>query len=155
MYQIKERELTARATAVVRAELTPEQIKNWIGAAYGRVEAAVNGAGVPIAGPPFARYRVLEGSPRRFEVEAGFPLAEAVPPDVPLGDVRRSGLPAGRAAVTVHVGPYDAMELAYEALERWIAGHGGAPQGPAWETYLTEPTEDSATWRTEIVQPFG
>ena len=52
------------------------------------------------------------------------------------------------------VGRYDEMEPAYEALEKWVAGCGGSPEGPPWEVYLSEPTGDPAQWRTEIVQPF-
>jgi hypothetical protein len=157
MYDVIERDLRAQATVVAGAELTVDEIKNWIGAAYARVLAAVSAAGGGVAGPPFARYRALDrvpgAGPARFEVEAGFPVAE--PLQIPFADdVRPSSLPGGRAAVTVHVGRYDEMEPAYEALEKWVAGCGGSPEGPPWEVYLSEPTGDPAQWRTEIVQPF-
>lgn len=155
MNEVVERELARQATAVARAELTVEEIKGWIGGAYSRVAGAVSAAGSGIAGPPFARYHRIEGAPGRFEVEAGFPVTQPVAPAGLPGDVLASDLPAGRAAVTVHVGPYEAMAPAYEALEKWIADRGGSPQGPPWEIYLSEPTGDPAQWRTEIVQPFA
>jgi effector-binding domain-containing protein len=153
MYEITERVLAERPTAVVRRRLEAPEIADWIGPALADVVRALARAGNHPAGPPFARYLKVEGTAACFDVEAGFPVAEpmASHPDEP---VRASRLPGGPAAVTVHEGPYEAMTPAYEALDKWIAEQGGNPDGPPWETYLSEPTSDPATWRTEVVQPF-
>jgi effector-binding domain-containing protein len=65
-------------------------------------------------------------------------------------------LPAGPVAVTVHIGPYDAMEPAYAALASWVSGRGGQLAGDPWEVYFSDPEQrpDPSTWRTEIVQPY-
>ena len=89
----------------------------------------------------------------RLEVEAGFPVSSPIEPN---GDVQPSELPGGQVAVTVHVGPYDQMEPAYQALASWVTDHGGELAGDAWEVYFSDPSTepDPATWRTEIVQPY-
>jgi effector-binding domain-containing protein len=89
----------------------------------------------------------------RFEVEAGAPVPSRVDGE---GGVRPSSLPGGQVAVTLHIGPYDAMRPAYEALLRWIGEQGGEPVGDAWEVYLSDPERypDPATWQTQIVQPY-
>jgi effector-binding domain-containing protein len=153
LYEITERVLVETPTAVVRHRLEVPEIAAWMGPAFGRVMRTVAAAGLTISGMPFARYLRVDGAAACFDVEAGFPVAQPLPRRAD-DDVEPSTLPGGPAAVTVHVGPYDAMEPAYEAVESWIAGRGGTPDGPPWECYLSEPSGDPATWRTEVVQPY-
>lgn len=73
-----------------------------------------------------------------------------------VGEVRPSSLPGGTVATTMHVGSYDQMEPAYEALAQWVKEHGQELAGDPWEVYFSDPSvePDPATWRTEIVQPY-
>jgi effector-binding domain-containing protein len=98
---------------------------------------------------PFARYnRLADG---RFEVEAGFPVANPVPGD---GRIMPSHIPAGPAISLCHVGPYDSMEPAYQAVNDWLEANDAEAVGPPWEVYTSEPSEDPSTYRTQVVQPF-
>ena len=67
-----------------------------------------------------------------------------------------SPLPAGPAAVTTHMGPYDTLSNAYGAIETWMEAKGQAPAGAPWESYITDPAEhpDPSNWRTEIYWPL-
>jgi len=138
-------------TAVANSMVTVAEIGPWLGKAYGTVAASLAGQGTYPAGPPFARYRIIgEG---RFEVEAGFPVAAPIKAD---GEVRPSSLPGGAAVSTMHVGPYDEMQPAYQTLADWVKSHGHELAGDAWEVYFSDPSvePDPASWRTEIVQPY-
>jgi effector-binding domain-containing protein len=107
--------------------------------------------GTSRAGPPFARYkRVGEAE---FAVEAGFPVQASISG---MDEVRASSLPGGTVAVTMHTGPHDEMEAAYEAIYAWIDSQGGTPSGDPWEVGLTDPAEhpDPSDWQTEIVVPY-
>jgi GyrI-like small molecule binding domain len=85
--------------------------------------------------PAFAGYH--EFGEGRLEVEAGFPASGPVEGD---GDVRPSGLPGGQVAITLHAGPYDQMEPAYQALASWVSEHGGNSRAtPGWSTSATRP----------------
>lgn len=150
-YIIEARSLDEQDTAVEYATLAVGEIGQWLGKAFHEVASYLGRKGAGPAGMPFARYHRV--SDDRFDVEAGFP---ATTPTSGEGDVEPSELPEGLAAVTVHVGPYGAMETAYEALAAWVRAQGGDPVGDAWEVYLNEPDSDSdpATWRTEIVMPY-
>jgi effector-binding domain-containing protein len=151
MYSIEPRRLEERRTAVVRGKVPVAEIPGFVAHAYGSVAAHLEQLGVPFVGMPFARYRHLgEGE---FEVEAGFPVEVLIEPE---GEVEPSTLPGGPAASTWHVGPYDQMGPAYEALSAWVARHGYEPDGPAWEIYYTDPhgQPDPGAWRTEVVQPY-
>ena len=151
LYEIQTQTLAAQPTAVERTILHTGEIGPWLGRVYAEVAAAVAARHIGPAGPPFARYHRLGGD--RFEVEAGFPVTAPIESG---GDVRPSALPGGPAATTVHVGPYDQMEPAYQALDSWVRGHGGEPAGDAWEVYLSDPASqpDPAAWRTGVVQPY-
>jgi effector-binding domain-containing protein len=150
-YEIESRTLAEQDTAVEYTTLAVTEIGPWLGKALGEVASYLARKGAGPAGMPFARYHPT--SDNRFEVEAGFPAST---PTAGEGEVEPSDLPGGLAAVTVHVGPYDAMEPAYAALRTWVQTHGGEPVGDAWEVYLTDPSAepDSSTWRTEVVQPY-
>jgi effector-binding domain-containing protein len=153
MYEVSERVLTEQPTAVMRHRLDVAHIGAWIGPAFARVQQAICTAGLWPDGMPFARYLTVAGMAGTFDVEAGFPVATPLPEGAAI-DVHPSRLPGGLAAVTLHVGPYDAMVPAYEALAKWIADRGGTPDGPPWEFYLSEPWGDPSTWRTEVIQPY-
>jgi effector-binding domain-containing protein len=149
MYTIEPQTLTEQPTAVVRGKVTVTEMPEWFGHVFEVTTQAICMAGVGFAGPPFARYRMVGDGV--FEVEAGFPVTQAVEA---TGEVEPSTLPGGPAITTWHVGPYDAMAPGYTALEEWLAEHAVAAAGPAWEQYHSEPTGDPAAWRTLLVQPY-
>ena len=71
-----------------------------------------------------------------LELEIGFPVMEELSED---GEVQAGFIPGGRYAVCMHVGPYDAIEPAYDALNTWVLEQGHTPAGIAYEHYLNDP----------------
>lgn len=147
-YEIEQGTLKPRPTVVMREKVTVADMPAFFGRTYGLVAGAIHRAGGQIAGAPFARYRMIADG--EFEVEAGFPVVAPVKVD---GQAEASSLPGGPVVATWHVGPYSAMEPAYEALDTWLEQQGATATSPPWEVYYSEPTDDPSTWRTEIVQP--
>jgi effector-binding domain-containing protein len=150
-YEVHAETRTAQVTAVGKAALTVAEVGPWLRKTYGAVAALLADQQAGPAGPPFARFHMLGQG--RFEVEAGFPASRQIEGD---GDIQPSELPGGQAAVTVHTGPYDEMEPAYQALASWVSERGGQAAGDAWEVFFSDPSSepDPGTWRTEIVQPY-
>jgi effector-binding domain-containing protein len=142
-----------QSTAVIRATLTVPEIGPWFGSTVGRLAGRLIAREVPIVGPPFARYHVVDEGAGRFEVEAGFPVAAPIDGD---GEVVASSLPEGSLATTLHVGPYEDLPAAYDAVASWIAARGGEPAGDMWEVYESDPEAqpDPATWRTRVYWPY-
>jgi pimeloyl-ACP methyl ester carboxylesterase/effector-binding domain-containing protein len=131
-YAIHDRAQAEQDTVVAEATLAVPEIGPWLGKTYATVAAVLAGQGIEPAGPPFARYRLLDDG--RFHVEAGFPASD---PSTLTGDVRSSALPGGQIAATVHIGPYDAMESAYAAIRSWIRARGGNMGTPGRVTSRT------------------
>lgn len=136
--------------AAVRLEMTPDQIPEAMGGAFGEVMAALGQAGVGIAGEPFARY--LSFGPERIVAEAGFPVLRPAPT---VGRVHPVTLPGGVVASAIHVGPYDTLVETYAKMQGWFAATGRRPAETMWEVYLSPPEGDPATWRTEICWPVA
>jgi effector-binding domain-containing protein len=145
------RDLPEQTTAVRRARVPAADLPGFFDQTYPRLVAAVQAQGVVIAGPPFAMYH---GMPREVvDLEVGFPVAGRFEA---RDDLVPGVLPACRALVGMHVGPYDGLAQTWMAMQEWGAERGLTRAGEAfWEVYLTDPgaEPDPAQWRTQLVQP--
>lgn len=133
-------------TAVVRGRVSHQGIGDFLGSAFGEVMAALGEQAVAIVGPPFARYWPTQDGD--WHIEAGFPAAGTVRAQ---GRVEPSSLPGGRMARTLHVGAYDAVAQAYDAVMAWLTEQGCTAQDAPWESYLDGP--EVAEPRTEVFVP--
>ncbi|GIE99968.1 AraC family transcriptional regulator [Paractinoplanes rishiriensis] len=149
---ISVRELPAFHALVMRRRVTRDEIAAALGECLPAVFGYAQEHGLAIAGPPFARYpEVGMGS---LVIEGGITVA-GPPPEALSDGIEALTIPAGRAVVTIHRGPYDTLPESYQEIEKWMREQGLSAAGAPWETYLTDPGErpDPATWETEIVQP--
>lgn len=149
---ISARDLPAFHALVMRRRVTRDEIATALAECLPAVFGYAQQHGLAITGPPFARYpEVGMGS---LVIESG--VSVAGPPSAPLDDgIEALAIPAGRAVVAIHRGPYDRLPESYQEIEKWMRGQGLTAAGAPWETYLTDPGDhpDPATWQTEIVQP--
>ena len=88
--------------------------------------------------------------------EAGAPLVcefgvEVTRTFETTGEVYATTTPSGEAAVAVHRGPYDRLNDAYVALEKWMAANGRERAGHSWEIY-GDPTPNPADTETTVFQ---
>ncbi|WP_133879007.1 AraC family transcriptional regulator [Paractinoplanes brasiliensis] len=137
---------------VIRRRVTRDEIAAALAECLPTVFGYAQRHGLALTGPPFARYpEVGMGS---LVIEGGVTIA--APPSTALSDgIEALTIPAGRAVVAVHRGPYESLPESYQEIEKWMRDHQLSAAGPPRETYLTDPGEnpDPATWETEIVQP--
>jgi len=149
-YQCKLREIQSQPVLSIRGKAAPATLTATIGKLLQDVGRYVTGAGGKIAGPVFTRYHKRAGD--EIELEAGVLVDRALPGD---GSVKAGELPGGLAVATVHLGPYDGLPAASEALGSWVQQNGREPAGPPWEFYLNDPSvTDPAEWQTEVLQPL-
>jgi effector-binding domain-containing protein len=141
----------------IRARVTMADLGG-LGARLGELFAWLGARGVPPAGPPFFRYKVIDMA-RELEVDAGVPVTAALDG---AGDIVRGVLPAGRYATLTYEGHPAGLIEATGALLDWAAGQnlkwdmtpgdGGERWGSRLEIYLTDPGQepDMSKWVTQL-----
>jgi effector-binding domain-containing protein len=85
-----------------------------------------------------------------IDLEVGVELAA---PFDEGGEVVRSATPRGLAATVVHLGPYQELGVAHEAIRTWCQSHGYELTGPNWEIYghwQPEWNTDPSSIRTDV-----
>ena len=71
------------------------------------------------------------------------------------GEVLAGEIPGGKAAGCLHVGLYDQVGAAYEALQKWMQVNAYTPSGVAYEFYLNDPRSTPvAELQTQVVFPL-
>ncbi len=140
-YQVTVTEVTARPTAVVAATTTWQEFPSLWRELLDEVWACLRAGGVHRGCRNVMLYR--DDVPH---VEVGVELSQPCPL---TGRVRASALPAGRAALTVHRGPYAQLESAHQAVISWCAAEGLPTAGPRWEIYGPHHDDPAQLW-TEV-----
>jgi effector-binding domain-containing protein len=149
-YEIKLLELPDQPTLVMRSILLVDKLPEFFGKAYGGGMTYLSGLGNYPAGMPFGAYYNLDMN--TMDVEAGFPVARVFEGE---GDIIASVIPGGKFISTIHLGSYDSMKPAYDALAKWAKDNGYEPTGIAYEYYLNDPSADpSIKAETEIRFPL-
>ena len=134
-----------------RATLPIAEIGEFVGDVMGGV--MMNGF-VPI-GPPMSIYHDPEFNPDAVDVTFAVPVTGEPRGNTPGGrELIAVEVPGGEMAVVVHVGPYDRLHEAYQALGAWFEAEGKQGGGPAYEVYMTGPDEPGDPV-TEIRMPIA
>jgi effector-binding domain-containing protein len=142
----------ALRAAVIRERVPFDDLQTHVPATIDRVGAWVIRRGAS-TGPPVSIYRPT-GQEEWLDLAVGWPVDATIEPG---GPVTIEELPATRAAVHVHQGPYDRLWMVYAPLEEWIRAQGLEPGGPSREHYVTDPDRhpDPGEWRTRVVWPVA
>lgn len=120
-----------------RFRTSMEKIQEDIGAGFGALFGYLGELGEHPSGAPFALYYGgMEFNPEDFEMELCIQVNRLLEGK---GDIVAREVPGGLAAVTLHKGPYSAMEPAYNDLDVWIKENGYTYAGPAREVWLNDP----------------
>jgi effector-binding domain-containing protein len=146
-YQIVSREVPTQRVATLRERVPAAAIGQAFGEGLAEVTRATELAGAEIDGLPFAIYHRMD--PQEVDVEIGFPILG----QVEEGRVHTTTLEGGHVVCTVHMGPYEEVGRAYDALTRWVDLHGERVVGPSREVYLNEPAAGVVPL-TEVQMPI-
>lgn len=122
----------------------------FLGVAFPELFAHVGAHEIVATGHPFVIYHAF--GPDGIDAEVGVPIAG---PAATTERIRAHTLPAATVVRTLHVGPYETLSGAYDALQQWITDHGYLAAGPHRERYLTGPDLEvpPAEYRTELDLP--
>ena len=151
-YDVEIITVPSRLVAVARLHVTSDEITSMgerLARAFGAVLGHLGRSGVATGGPAMACFeRVGDG----FQVAAGFPVGETF---VPSPEVDQVVIGGGEVAHTTHVGRYDGLPAAYDALRRAVEERGRvlSEDGPRWEEYWTDQEPPAEEARTEVFWP--
>ncbi len=150
-YECAVREVGPQPIVSIRGRTTADRISSTIEEYLGEVFKYVGENGGQFAGPPFTRYHQVVGE--EVDVEVGVPVSSALPGS---GRVRAGELPGGEVVSTVHVGPYERLPEAGEALSAWVKDNRREAAGANLVIYLTNTMEvqNAEEWRTEVITPL-
>ncbi len=148
--KIEFRVLRGHHTASMRDEVALGDIPQALGRMFQVARDTLAKQDIEPDGAPFARYHSFGDT---VDLEAGIMVATPIQPD---GDVKSSELPAGPAAIAIHVGPYESLGATYDAMERWLEASSHEASGGPWELYITDPSAEPNPnkWLTEVIFPL-
>ncbi|MFC6285945.1 GyrI-like domain-containing protein [Nocardioides sp. GCM10027113] len=139
-----------RHLAVAQFEADLPRMGEQMGQAFGRVAGFLERTGVRPLGPAVGHYDVR---PDGMTVSAGFVVEQAIEGD---GTVVPLDLPAHEAATGVHIGSYDDLPAAYDALHVAAEARGRhLDETLMWEEYLTGPDRPPEEMRTIVHWPLA
>jgi effector-binding domain-containing protein len=149
-YEVKLVELTAKPTLVMRAQVAPDALSAKLAEILPAVYNHIIEQRLQPVGAPVTRYL---GMTDVFQIEAGIPVAA---PAESKDGILAGELPAGPTATALHVGPYDKLGDAFDALNEWAEANGYTPVGGGWEAYISDPGEepDPNQWQTQVFLPL-
>lgn len=149
-YRIELLDRPAQPTLAIRTRTPVQSLPQVLGQAYGAIMQYAGRLGFQPSGAPFVAYYNM--NMEDLDIEIGFPFEQR---PAGKGNVLASEIPGGKAAACLHVGPYDQVGAAYEALHQWMQAEGHMPTGVAYEFYLNDPqVTPPAELQTQVVFPL-
>jgi effector-binding domain-containing protein len=140
-YQVTACDVATRPTMVVAAATTWQEFPALWPKLLDEVWACLRANGINRGCRNVMLY--LDDAPH---VEVGVLIDE--PPPL-TGQVVASALPAGRAAMNTHRGPYQGLGDAHQAVIDWCDAQGLRRAGPRWEVYGPHQEDPAQVW-TEV-----
>ena len=148
-YQCELKEQAAQPALSVRTHAAVQELPSLIGKTYGAIMQYLAELGEQPAGMPFTAYYNMDM--QNLDIEIGFPVAH---PLAGKGEIQASEFPGGKLASVIHIGPYDQLGAAYEALGQWVKAQGYEATGVTYELYYSGPDTPPQEIRTEIIFPL-
>ena len=122
-----------------------------VGRSFQALYARVAEAGVIPVGPPFVIYDIDRSEPGIHWI-----MDVCVPISAPMSASPQFDymeLPATRVVSLLHIGPYDTLGKAYDAIESYVADKGLNVAGPPREFYLSPPDVAPNEIQTLVERP--
>jgi effector-binding domain-containing protein len=150
-YEVEIKDPAPMRLAGVRGTYGIAELGEVMGREFGRIMAALTAQGVHPSGGAVTVYHGWTED--TVDAEIAFTVDGEFAAE---GDVRPSTLSGGKAAFTIHVGPYDQIGAAYGAIQEYAKANGLNLAGMMWERYLTGPEEpDLSKHVTEVFWPLA
>jgi effector-binding domain-containing protein len=151
-YEITVRDLPDQEVVFIRDRIRRDALSAFIGTSYDELVDRLATHGSAPHGETLVIYH--ESGPAGVDVEVCVPIA----PDAGVGaGLARRVVPAATVAQTLHVGSYDGLPDAYDAVASWVSRNEFSEVGPSRERYVVGPGEEvpEADYWTLIETPIA
>jgi effector-binding domain-containing protein len=139
-----------QAVLSIRTRSAVGNLPNVLGRAYGELAKYLGELGEAPTGAPFVGYYNMDM--QDLDLVVGFPVSRILEAK---GDMQPGQIPGGKQATCLYIGPYNAIEPAYNGLMEYIGQSGHEATGVAYEFYLNDPSETpEGELQTQIVFPL-
>ena len=154
-YRVWIDDVAEQAVAAVRMRVAQSEIAKVFGGALDKVWAFLRRhEGLRTDGDNVFIYRVKDSDfaagkmmgSKMMMIEFGVQVTRSFAGD---GDVICTSTQSGRAATTLHTGPYNRLNEAHAAVQGWCAQNGHTRAGVDWEVY-GDWTDDPAKLETRL-----
>jgi effector-binding domain-containing protein len=143
-------ERTAQPALSIRTRGAVQDLPAILGRSLGAIGAYLGRMGQMPSGAPYVAYH--NEDMQNLDLEIGFPVAKKMPGQ---GEIQAAEIPGGKAAACLHVGPYDKVKPAYEALGQFMQSQGYQGTGVCYEIYLNDPQQTPPEkLQTQILFPI-
>jgi effector-binding domain-containing protein len=148
-YQCELTDRKAQPVLSIRTRGAVQDLPVLLGRSYGVIGAYLGRLGQAPSGAPFVAYH--NEDMQDLDLEIGIPVAKKTPGQ---GEIQSAEIPAGKAAACLHIGPYDKIKPAYEALGQFLQAQGLQGTGVCYEIYLNDPQQTAPDkLQTQILFP--
>jgi effector-binding domain-containing protein len=154
--EIATRHVPDQAVVSVRGRTDRAHLSPFVGTTFGSLFGRLQRVGVAPDGDTLVIYHEFEED--GIDAEICVPVAMNVDLDVlATAGLERRVIPGSTVAQTLHVGPYEALAGAYEAVAAWIREQDLESIGPARERYQAGPADGipETAFRTLIEFPVA
>jgi effector-binding domain-containing protein len=148
-YECEFKDQPAQPVLSIRTHAAVQDLPKVFGQAYGAIMQYLGELGEQPSGMPFAAYYNMDM--QNLDLEIGFPVARQLPG---RGEVQAGALPGGKWATVLHVGPYDQVGPAYDALSEAVKAEGFEATGVAYESFFDGPETPPEKTRTLVMFPL-
>lgn len=147
-YQVNEINWPEKKFFTQRARLGFDKLKDFFSQSYGAIYGQLGKMGIQPTEMPCAIYYSLDEKKQETDMAAAVPVKTDVPD---IKGFERVTIPASKVLTVTHIGPYETMMPAYEALDSYVAEHR-LTKSLVIEEYFSDPSveKDPNKWKTNI-----
>lgn len=131
---------------------TDEEVGKTIRVMYKEIMDYMQAKKIEMSAPPLCIYHTYEPG-KEIAMEAGVPIAKKM---ASSGKIKCVELKGGNVVMVSHYGPYEKVETAHMAIDKWIKENNKTVIGAPWEVYMNDPTtvKDPSEIHTDIYYPI-
>ncbi len=148
-FEIEAIDLPERFYVAVRKTVSMDKITETYAENFGKIYKALTDDGIEMAGMPSGLYYTWDEEKQETDMAVGIPTTKKAEVDA----FTSITLPAGKGLLINYYGPYEGLEDAHIAMERYLTKNGMNATMPAIEEYVTDPQAESDPnkWLTKVI----